>query len=105
MNEEQNAQNFEAEEREFTPQELEKMRKETIAYYKNKISVLQVQAEHEELLARIAEAQLKQVAAVIRRAQLTAPPEEELETMKEQEEFSKEAFTEEVRQPRSLKKD
>lgn len=104
MSEEQNN----AEEREYTQQELDKMRKDTIAYYKNKISVLTVQAEHEELLARIAEAQLKQVAAVIRRAQLTAPPEEELENLKSQAEESSEQLREEIqaeKKPRSLKKD
>jgi ABC-type taurine transport system substrate-binding protein len=91
-------------EKEFTNEELEKMREDTIAYYKDKISVLSVQAEHEELLARIAEAQLKQVAAIIRRAQLTAPPEEEINDLKEKESVSKQEFTQETQEKRSLKK-
>jgi ABC-type taurine transport system substrate-binding protein len=91
-------------EKEFTNEELEKMREDTIAYYKDKISVLSVQAEHEELLARIAEAQLKQVAAIIRRAQLTAPPEEEINDLKEKESVSKQEFNQETQEKRSLKK-
>ena len=107
-----NQENQEAVERDYTPQEIEAMRKDTVKFYKDKISVLSLQAEHEDLLAKIAEAQLRQVTAIIRRAQLTTAPSEE--------DIAKQAaFEEEMRgeaaanataeaedsKPRTLKKD
>lgn len=108
-----NQENQEAEaQRDYTPEEIERMRKDTIKFYKDKISVLSLQAEHEDLLAKIAEAQLRQVTAIIRRAQLTTAPSEE--------DIAKQAaFEEEMRgeaaanataeaeesKPRTLKKD
>jgi hypothetical protein len=110
-----NQENQEAEaeaQRDYTPEEIERMRKDTIKFYKDKISVLALQAEHEDLLAKIAEAQLRQVTAIIRRAQLTtAPSEEDIakqtafeEKMRADAADEASAHAEESK-PRTLKKD
>jgi hypothetical protein len=107
-----NQENQEAVERDYTPQEIETMRKDTVKFYKDKISVLSLQAEHEELLAKISEAQLRQVTAIIRRAQLTAAPSEEdiakqtafEEQMRAEAADEASAHAEESK-PRTLKKD
>ena len=107
-----NQENQEAVERDYTPQEIEAMRKDTVKFYKDKISVLSLQAEHEELLAKISEAQLRQVTAIIRRAQLTTAPSEE-DIAKQaafEEQMRAEAADEasvhaEESKPRTLKKD
>jgi hypothetical protein len=108
-----NQVNEEAVERDYTQQEIEQMRKDTVKFYKDKISVLTLQAEHEELLAKIAEAQLRQVSAIIRRAQLTAAPSEEdvqkqaefEEKMREEAVAQATAEANQERPARSLKKD
>ena len=107
-----NQENQEAVEREYTAQEIETMRKDTVKFYKDKISVLTLQAEHEDLLAKIAEAQLRQVSAIIRRAQLTAAPsEEDIEKQAAFEEQMRAEATAEAtaeakeNKPRTLKKD
>jgi hypothetical protein len=107
-----NQENQEAVERDYTPQEIETMRKDTVKFYKDKISVLTLQSDHEELLAKIAEAQLRQVSAIIRRAQLTAAPSEEdivkqaafEEQMRGEATANASAEAEESK-PRTLKKD
>ena len=108
-----NQENQEAEaQRDYTPQEIEAMRKDTIKFYKDKISVLTLQADHEELLAKISEAQLRQVTAIIRRAQLTtAPSEEDIIKQAAFEEEMRAAAADEASahaeesKPRTLKKD
>jgi hypothetical protein len=107
-----NQENQEAVERDYTPQEIEAMRKDTVKFYKDKISVLSLQAEHEELLAKISEAQLRQVTAIIRRAQLTAAPSEEdiakqaaFEEQMRGEAVANATAEAEESKPRTLKKD
>lgn len=107
-----NQENQEAVEHDYTPQEIEQMRKDTVKFYKDKISVLTLQAEHEDLLAKIAEAQLRQVSAIIRRAQLTAAPSEEdiqkqaaFEEQMRAEAAAEASASAEESKPRTLKKD
>jgi hypothetical protein len=112
-------ENTEAKQKVYTQQELEQLRKDTIKYYKDKNSVLAVQAENEELQAKIAEAQLRGIVATIKRMQLLAGPTEEeqqeaearmneqMEEVKKQAETGEDSTLESMaeRPIRTLKKD
>lgn len=95
MSEETNNQQ---EQKELTPAELEAMRKNMVAYYKEQVSTLKLQAEYEKLLADIEEARAKRMMYTIRMAQMMAGPQEQEE---EEEEAPKQP--EAPRAPRKLK--
>lgn len=80
----------------FTPEQLEKRRKDLVNYYKNQTTVLEAQLKYESVMADIEEARVKRMTMIMRQAQMTAPqPEEEEEEEKEKApETSNEAATE-----------
>lgn len=65
--------------KELTSEETAKLREETITFYTQSNEVLKLQAEYEELTARIAQAKLQRMVAIIQMSQLTNPPKKEEE--------------------------
>lgn len=65
------------EQQQLTPEQIEAMRKNMVAYYKEQISTLKLQSEYEKLLAEIEEARAKRIMNTIRIAQMMAGPREE----------------------------
>lgn len=86
---------------ELTPQQIETMRKNMVAYYKEQINTLKLQAEYEKLLADIEESRAKRVMNSIRIAQMMAGPRQEEE--EEEPEAQDQPQPEEPRKPRKLK--
>jgi hypothetical protein len=63
----------------FTPEELVKMRENTISYYKDQAEVLSVQCIVEELKARIKKAQHETLESTLKYMQLNEAIQEESE--------------------------
>jgi hypothetical protein len=63
----------------FTPEELVKMRENTISYYKDQAEVLSVQCIVEELKARIKKAQYETLESTLKYMQLNEAIQEESE--------------------------
>lgn len=61
-------------EKEYTPEEIEKMRRSTIKYYENQNEVLKHQAEFEEYQARIAKSQAETMMYRIKIATMAMGP-------------------------------
>lgn len=63
----------------FTPEELVKMRENTISYYKDQAEVLNMQCVVEELKARIKKAQYETLESTLKLMQLNEAIQEESE--------------------------
>jgi len=72
------------EQQQLTSEQIEAMRKNMVAYYKEQISTLKLQSEYEKLLADIEEARAKRIMNTIRIAQMMAGPREEEEESEEE---------------------
>lgn len=59
----------------LSPEELAKRKKDLIKFYKDQIELLKPQNEYHELLATIEEAKLRRLVAMMRVAQVMAPPD------------------------------
>ena len=75
----------------MTPQEIQEMRKKIVADYREEIKFLKVQAEYEELLAKIEESKLRKYSSIAKLAQLFDHMESQEEAMKEYIEAQKAA--------------
>lgn len=68
-------------EREYSPEELDQMRKESIASYEKEIPLLKLRAEYATLIADIEVQETRRIAAVLQRVNMrgmqTQPPKEE----------------------------
>ena len=82
----QETNNPNTEDKQYTQQELDAMRKSMIANYKSEITFLKVQAEYEKLSADIEEHKTRRYIAMARAAQVFAAHEGEEETPEPQEE-------------------
>lgn len=71
------------EQQQLTPEQIEAMRKNMVAYYKEQINSLKLQSEYEKLLAEIEESRAKRIMNTIRIAQMMAGPREEEESEEE----------------------
>ena len=102
MSQETNKEN-----KQLSPEEIEKQRKAVVTYYTNQIEMLKVQSEYESLLADIEEHRARRVANIIRQAQMTAGPEsepsEENNEVEPNEEELQEIPTESPKKERKLK--
>jgi hypothetical protein len=95
----------------YTDEQLETMRQETIKFYTSKNEVLALQADHERYLAEIEESQLRQITAVSRKLQIMAPspqpetPEPNAESENSEEKTEENRGPRKPKKPRNLKKD
>lgn len=61
---------------EFTPEEIQEMKANQMAFYEDRIEFMKTQLQYETLVADIEEQSLRQLVAKVRQAQLLAPPQE-----------------------------
>lgn len=62
-----------AEQKTYTPEEIKKMRADTIKFYKGEITLLKVEEQYHDLKARIEENKLRELEAIGRYAQFMKP--------------------------------
>jgi hypothetical protein len=72
------------EEKQYTPQEIKKMREQMNNYYKEENKHLKLLSEYENLQADIEEARVRRYIAIYKMSQLQMPPEEEMEEEEDQ---------------------
>jgi hypothetical protein len=73
---------------ELTQEQIAELKRNTLAFYKDRIAFMKVQLEFEKLSADIEEAKLRGLIATLKMAQITAPPQEEEEEEESQEKDS-----------------
>ena len=61
---------------EYTPEQIQEMKANQIAFYEDRIEFMKTQLQYETLVADIEEQNLRQLVAKVRQAQLLAPPQE-----------------------------
>ncbi len=62
---------------ELTQEQIVELKRNTLAFYKDRIAFMKVQLEFEKLDADIEEAKLRGLIARLKMAQITSPPSEE----------------------------
>jgi hypothetical protein len=80
MSEETNAQ-----ERQATPEEIQKQREIMLQFYEEEIPLLEKRKHYDSLLADIEEARLRRLVAIVRGTNLTNPPPPEVEQEEEEQ--------------------
>ncbi len=66
------------EEKEYTPQEIEQLKKDQMTYMESQLPFLQKKKEYDTLVTELEELEMRRVYAMVKTANLKAPaPEEE----------------------------